>query len=137
MRWKEEYAIGIPQLDDQHKALIAQLTEFEYAFEGKAHWNTMHPLIVRTREFLRFHFAVEESVMQIVAYPGFPRHRSEHQDVLQQFETLEHRVLRKEMKEAVLPNLTSWLFDHIIDSDRPFAEFALGKLGSLAPAVSA
>ncbi|HEY5292574.1 MAG TPA: bacteriohemerythrin [Burkholderiales bacterium] len=133
MKWKDEYAIGIPELDNQHKTLIEFLTDFEQAFEGKAHWNTVHPLIVRARGFVRFHFAVEESVMQIVNFPGFLAHRAEHQSVLQQFEALEHRVLRKEMKQEVLPKITSWLFQHIIESDKPFAQYAIDRHSDLAP----
>ena len=127
MQWKDEYAIGIPELDNQHKTLIEFLTEFELAFAGRAHWNTVHPLIVRARGFIRFHFAVEESLMQIVNYPGFIAHRAEHQYVLQRFADLEQRILRKNMKDELLPRITAWLFDHIIDSDRPFAQYAFDK----------
>lgn len=127
MQWKDEYAIGIPELDDQHKTLIEFLTDFELAFEGNAHWNTVQPLIVRTRAFVKFHFAVEESLMQIVGYPASAAHRAEHQHVLQQLEALEQRVLRREMKDEVLPQISAWLFRHIIDSDKPFARYALDK----------
>jgi len=127
MQWKDEYAIGIPELDNQHKTLIEILTDFELAFAGRAHWNTVHPLVVRARAFVRFHFAVEESLMQIVNYPSFIAHRAEHQYVLQRFAELEQRVLRKDMKHEVLPRITVWLFDHIIDSDRPFARYALDR----------
>jgi len=134
MQWEDEYAIGIPELDDQHKTLIEYLTDFELAFEGNAHWNTVHPLIARTRAFVRFHFAVEESLMQIVGYPAFLVHRGEHQHVLQQLEALEQRVLRREMKDEVLPQISAWLFQHIIDSDKPFARYALDKCADLAHA---
>jgi len=134
MEWKDDYAIGIPELDNQHKTLIEFLTDFELTFDGKTHWNTVHPLMVRARQFVRFHFAVEESLMQIVNYPDFLAHRAEHQSVLQQFEVLEHRVLRMDMRDEVLPLLTSWLFQHIIDGDRPFAQYALGKLARISPA---
>jgi hemerythrin len=134
MQWKDDYAIGIPELDNQHKTLIEFLTDFELAFAGNAHWNTVHPLIARTRAFVKFHFAVEESLMQIVGYPGFFVHRTEHQQVLQQLEALEQRILREEMKDEVLPQISAWLFQHIIDSDKPFARYALDKHADLAHA---
>ena len=132
MQWKDEYAIGIPELDNQHKTLIEFLTDFELAFAGNAHWNTVHPLIVRTRAFVKFHFAVEESLIQIVGYPAFFAHQAEHQHVLQQLEALEQRILRKEMKDEVLPQISAWLFQHIIDSDKPFARYALDRCAGLA-----
>jgi hemerythrin len=52
---------------------------------------------------VKFHFAVEESLMRVVNYPQLVAHRAEHQYVLKQFAALEHRVLRQEMKEELLP----------------------------------
>lgn len=124
MQWKDEYATGIQEIDQQHKTLLGFITEFEAAVEGRAHWNTVQPLIARAREFVKFHFAVEESIMQIVNYPMLIPHRAEHQYVLKQFSELERRVLREELKGELLPMMSSWLFQHMIESDKPFAEHA-------------
>jgi hemerythrin len=126
MQWKPEYAIGIAEIDRQHQTLIEFVTEFEHAVAGKVHWNTVQPLIVRARESVKFHFAVEESLMQILNYPQFAAHRAEHLYVLKQFAALEHRVLRQEMKAELMPMISSWLFHHMIESDQPFGRYALG-----------
>ena len=123
MQWKAEYAIGIPEIDSQHQTLIEFITEFEHAVEGKVHWNTVQPLVVRAREFVKFHFAVEESLMQIVDYPQLVAHRAEHRYVLEQFEILEQRVLRQEFKAELLPLISSWLLQHMIESDKPFGRY--------------
>lgn len=125
MQWKEEHAIGIPEIDNQHKTLLEFITEFEAAVEGKVHWNTVQPLIVRAREFVRFHFAVEESLMRILKYPQLVPHRAEHLYVLKQFSALEHRVLRQELKAELLPLMSSWLLHHMTESDKPFGRYAL------------
>lgn len=125
MQWKTEYAIGIQEIDNQHRTLLGFVTEFEDAVAGRAHWNTVQPLIVRAREFVRFHFAVEESLMQIVDYPQFVGHRAEHLYLLKQFSLLEQRVLRQELKAELLPMLSAWVLHHIVDADRPFGEYAL------------
>ena len=131
MIWKDEYAIGIQEIDNQHETLLEFVTEFEKAVEGRAHLNTVQPLIARAREFVKFHFALEESLMQIVDYPQFAAHRAEHQDVLEQFAILEQRVLRQEMNAELLPLVHAWLFRHTIDSDQPFVRYAIGKRGAL------
>jgi hemerythrin len=132
MQWKDEYAIGIPEIDSQHRTLFEFITEFEKAVAGKVHWNTVQPLIVRAREFVKFHFAVEESLMQIVNYPQLIPHRAEHRFVLQQFTALEQRVLRQEMKGELLPLLSSWLVHHMKESDKPFGQFAMNATRSTA-----
>jgi hemerythrin-like metal-binding protein len=131
MMWKDEYALGIQEIDKQHETLLGFITEFEKAVEGRAHWNTVQPLVARAREFLKFHFAVEEALMQIVAYPRFVAHRAEHQFITEQFAMLEQRVLRQEMNAQLLPSAHSWLFRHSIDSDHPFAGYAIAKRGAL------
>ena len=91
------------------------------------HWNTVQPLVVRAREFVKFHFAVEESLMQIVGYPRLVPHRAEHRYVLTQFEALEQRVLRQEFKGELLPLISSWLLYHMTESDKPFGQYALNN----------
>jgi hemerythrin len=134
MIWRDEYALGIPEIDDQHESLLEYITEFEKAVEGKAHWNTVQPLIARARECARFHFAVEESLMQIVGYPRFVAHRAEHQHVLEQFAILEQRILREEMKAELLPLVHPWLYHHNIESDKPFVRYAIARRGDLGHA---
>jgi hemerythrin len=132
MEWKHEYALGIEEIDRQHKTLLQFIGEFEQAFAGNGHWNTLQPLLARTREFVKFHFAVEESLMQIVGYPGFAAHKAEHHQVLEQLAALEHQVLRQETKLELQQAMRTWLFQHIIASDQPFARYAVAKFPDLA-----
>ncbi len=129
MDWKAEYGTGIAEIDDHHKTILGFLNDFEIAASTKQHWNAVQPLIVRTREFVRFHFAVEESLMQIVKYPQFAAHRSEHRQILVQIESLEKGVLRQDLKAEVLPMMRNWLIGHMIDSDTHFTQYALGRYG--------
>lgn len=131
MLWKDEYALGIREIDDQHEGLVAFITELEKAVEGREHWNTVQPLIARARELVKFHFAVEESLMQMVDYPRFAAHRAEHQQILDQFAILEQRVQRQDLRGELLPSVHSWLFRHTVDSDQPFARYATGERDAL------
>lgn len=123
MQWKDEYAIGVAEIDSQHKTLLELISEFEAAVAGRVHWNTVQPLIARTREFIKFHFAVEESLMQIVNYPGYLDHKAEHQYVVEQIAALEHQVLRQDLKAELVSVLSVWLFNHILESDKPFGNY--------------
>jgi hemerythrin len=61
--------------------------------------------------------------MQIDGYPEFDGHRAEHLDVVDQFTALEHRVLRQDMRDELVPMISVWLFNHIIESDKPFGDY--------------
>ena len=61
----------------------------------------------------------------------------DNQDVLRQFEALEHQLLRRDMKNGMLPKIAAWLSRHIIDGDKPFARYAIDRLDVPARALSA
>ena len=131
MEWEAAYETGIQEIDDHHKTILGFVNDFEMAAAAKQHWNTVQPLLMQAREFAKFHFAVEESLMQIVKYPSYAAHRSEHRHVLVQIESLEKGVLRQDLKAELLPMLRTWLFGHIIESDKHFAQYALARCPDL------
>jgi hemerythrin len=123
MEWKAEYEIGIAEIDSQHQTIIQLVTEFEAAIEAEAHWNGLHLLITQAKEYTKFHFAAEESLMQSFRYPRFSAHRSEHRFVLERIADLEREVLGKDMRIDLVPRFRTWLLGHFLDSDRHFVEF--------------
>ena len=136
MEWKAEFLTGIAEIDDHHRTILDFVTEFEKAAAAKMHWNTVQPLLVRAREFARFHFSVEESLMQILKYPEYADHRAQHQDVLAKLAMLETGVLRQRLKEEALPLFRTWLIDHIVWSDKNFSQWALAQYPGLKPGVA-
>ncbi len=136
MNWKDEYAFGIQEIDDHYRILLTLVTEFEHAVEGRSQWDTVQPLMARTREFVKFHFAVKASLMQIVRYPLLPAHRDKHQYVLRQISILEHKGLGEEMKGELLPLMHSWLFRHIIEGDKHFSRYLIDHYGDPACAYT-
>ena len=135
MEWKAGYETGIQEIDDHHKTILGFINEFEAAASQKQHWNAVQPLLVRTREFARFHFAVEESLMQIINYPMFAAHRSEHRHILVQIESLEIGVLRQDLKEELLPLMRNWLIGHMVESDLHFTRYAMARYRDADDAV--
>jgi hemerythrin len=123
MKWKPEYETGIGEIDSQHQIIMQLVTEFEVAVDANAHWSDLHPLITRAREYAKFHFAVEESLMQIFNYPRFSAHRAEHSYVLKRVAELEGLVLKNDMMDDLVPRFRTWLLGHFLDSDRQFVEF--------------
>lgn len=123
MEWKSEYETGIGEIDAQHKTIIQLVTEFEAAVNSDMHWNGLYPLVTRAKEYAKFHFSVEESLMQIFMYPRLSAHRSEHNFVLKNLTDLEGRVLKKEIKDDLIQGFRTWLLGHFLESDRHFVAF--------------
>lgn len=129
MKWKTEYSTGIHNIDRQHREIVEMITQFENLSEDKAVWHEAHPLILRTRVFMQFHFAVEESLMRLLPYPDRDAHRAEHQRELEHIADIERRMLRGDKDQRLAQSMRNCLFGHIVAGDKQLAQYALGLFG--------
>jgi hemerythrin-like metal-binding protein len=79
---EQMYKLGIVELDAQHEAIEAVLNALKDAIQNKERWHVLHYALESLHEKLRFHFACEEVVMQVFAYPEAAEHRQSHQEML-------------------------------------------------------
>lgn len=133
MKWKSEFATGIHNIDHQHKEIVEIITLYEKISEDKPSWHEVHPLILRTREFMEFHFSVEESLMRLLPYPDCDAHRAEHQRELRHIADIERRMLRGNMHDRLAPLMRHCLFGHIVAGDKRLAQYALSLFGQRSP----
>ena len=73
-------------------------------------------LMVQTR----IHFAVEESLMRLLSYPGTEAHVAEHRRLTEQLEKLERRAQDFNVGEGLASFIQTWLIDHVNNFDREF-----------------
>ena len=123
MQWKPEYETGISEIDSQHRAIIQMVTEVEAAVGAGMGWNSLSHLVTRAKEYSKFHFSVEESLMQVFKYPRLCAHRGEHRYILRRVEDIEGRVLRTNGREGLLQGFRTWVLGHFLESDRHFVAF--------------
>lgn len=125
MEWKAEYATGIRNIDDQHQKVLEFVTLFEGLSGNTADWTEVHRLILRTRQFMEFHFSLEESLMQLVPNADSAGHRAEHRHVLANLADLEGQARLEIKTDELVPLMRRLLFDHIVESDKRFGRHAL------------
>lgn len=128
----DKYLIGIDEIDAQHREIDEVATLIMEARELDGRWHHVHYIVVRLYELLRFHFAVEESVMRIVCFPDVEEHKLVHKDILRGVETLKLATLNsvQSTKSGAAEEQFSYL-SHIIDHDKKFAEFVLANITTL------
>ena len=136
MDWKAEYGTGIRNIDQQHAHILEIITLYEKISEDKSTWHEVHPLILRTREFMEFHFSVEESLMRLLPYPDCDAHRAEHLLDLKHIDDIERGVLSGAIRDSLATRMRDCLFGHIIAGDKRFAQYALGLFGARSPGKS-
>jgi hemerythrin len=129
MNWKDEFATGIHNIDDQHETILESISRFELNSEAGKGLEAMRPLLLRTRELVVLHFKVEESLMQLLAYPDLQIHRDEHKYVMDHIEALEEQVLRDNVRDKLASLVRHLLFGHVAESDKRFGQYALALFG--------
>ncbi len=126
LAFPEELAVGVKEVDDQHRALYAELNRLHAAMRE-------HDLdeVGRIADYLVIyateHFALEEKLMIEAGFPGFPDHLARHVEFAKDLKRWRERLARQGPTPALVVDLshwlTGWLGDHIRKVDGEMARF--------------
>lgn len=126
LTWKEEYSVGVAEIDEEHKDLISLINKAEsaiYELDGKE-------VIAKVANDMAFyaltHFSNEEVLMVTNDYPEYEKHRSQHRefsDKAKQVEELLEEVDDHTEATDLFKYLSTWLVDHILVADKELGAF--------------
>ena len=129
--WDETYRIGHEMIDSQHQHLF-ELADglFNVQVAGiECKRENVEQLIQKCAEYVIFHFASEEELMQRIGYPDIESHVKEHRDFSSYVSTLVSDF--SSGKDICLGQLytylSKWLVQHITLEDRKLVPY----IGSL------
>lgn len=118
------FEIGIAELDAQHKRLHALLVRLRDAV-GKHYGYATNAILDELTIEARIHFAVEESLMRMLAFPDVDSHVAEHAGLMQQLEKFRKRAQDFEVAGELAGFTLAWLNDHVDRYDREFVDHFL------------
>lgn len=121
MKWKQELSVGIEEIDEQHQTLADCVASVEHAVIGRERWLAVHSALIRAADFARIHFAVEESLMRIHAFPGLEEHIAAHRRFSDHLEELQHKSLTVDVSEEMISFIRGWLEIHVPTQDQQYA----------------
>ena len=125
MEWKDEYSIGIVEIDDQHKLLMGGFSAIEESIVQERRWSDTHYAIVELIKIAHMHFTFEEALMRIFGYPGAEPHQKEHQHFFAKLDSIERLALKETAKIEIVTFMQDWLATHILANDRGYAKHIL------------
>jgi hemerythrin len=135
--WDDKYSVGIPLIDEQHKELIRltnELYESCLAGEDAARANFMEA-VKGTVDYVKYHFGVEEKLLQNAKYPELAEHKKEHEAFVRHIlnEVQSFQEGKKFVPNEFVRYLRDWILSHIAVADRRYATYILGlkKTGAL------
>jgi len=119
----QPYTLGIDEIDAHHRTLLDFIDQLEQAIHHDEPWLTLHDLLDKLHRWAEVHFAVEESLMQILGYPELDAHRSSHQAFIRDIRRRRENVISNELTKDTAAWLRKWLQLHISIEDRSYAGF--------------
>jgi hemerythrin len=121
---KEEYKIGVEQIDEQHKKLFELadkayvLLKDEFAIDK---YDKIVEIIQELKDYTVFHFKSEEEYMESINYKRMFTQKVEHDQFIKKLETIDLRNIDENQDESLvemLNFLNNWLTEHILRNDK-------------------
>jgi hemerythrin len=123
--WSEQFATGVPTIDEQHRQLIRHVNQLEALLV-----NT-NPSVEDVRciaDFVDFlgayidsHFGYEEECMARHSCPAYGKNQQAHQNFREMYEHFKVLTRKEGFRMEVLKELTGkiniWIQDHILRID--------------------
>ncbi|WP_019554442.1 bacteriohemerythrin [Propionispira raffinosivorans] len=122
--WTDEFSVGIPKFDEEHKKLVTMINNLHAAMKEGRGKDTMEELLLGLTKYVNTHFSHEETLMAKYNYPNYEKHKKIHDDF--KAKVIEYKCLYdKNLLPAnqLLTVLRDWLIKHICDTDRDYGPF--------------
>jgi hemerythrin len=132
IKWTPDLAVGIDEIDAQHQELFRRAERFVGGLSEPTRQD-VGILLSYLRLYCVTHFGAEESWMRQVYYPGYDRHKAEHDGFIERILELtrEHERRGGPGLEPLRVGawLERWLETHVSGTDREFARFVMSHGG--------
>jgi hemerythrin len=125
LQWSDSYKVGIQEVDEQHKELVAMLNALHVAIVERHAKEASRKILDQLADYTHTHFLLEESLMRVTHYPGFGIHKRQHEELIKQVIDLQQKLDTggATITFELLHFLKVWLSQHINDSDKRFGAF--------------
>jgi hemerythrin len=130
VEWRESLAIGIEQIDNQHKQLLSHFDQLLKACETGQGIDELKRLLGFLDSYVVHHFSDEEALQRQHGYPGYESHKREHDGFVARLKALNQEIGSEgvALYHVVETNnlLLKWLLHHISTVDVQLGRFLKG-----------
>lgn len=129
MQWTEAMSVGLPELDDDHRVLIAVINRLAADTEKGAAADVVGRSLVSLTRYAEYHFEREQRVMAACGFPDLDSHIEEHREFVGWVREAERRFdttpadTAAELHGEVLAFLRNWLNHHILLQDMAYRSY--------------
>lgn len=82
IEWKDQYALGVPEIDHEHRELIELINGLYSSMRREASDNDVADFLGEIYARIGAHFALEEKAMRDSGYDEYEDHKTDHEKLL-------------------------------------------------------
>ncbi len=122
--WTEQTNIGIEEVDQQHKKIVAYINQLGDAYYSGLSRKQQGKIIKKLVEYTIYHFKSEENLQERAGYPFLKAHQKAHVLYAQSILDFQSRFENGEdISKDMEGLLAKWFFDHLKHDDRDFVQY--------------
>ena len=82
IEWRDEFSVGVPDVDHEHQELITLINELYDAMKSGESNFTVMDFLGEIYAHVSAHFALEEKIMRERKYDHYAGHKADHENLL-------------------------------------------------------
>jgi hemerythrin-like metal-binding protein/PAS domain S-box-containing protein len=128
--WRDEFCVGIPSIDDQHKELFKLVEKLSLAINSGEEKESINLILNELVRYAEFHFKYEEDLFVKYGYADSKGHMKVHRYFQERIEGFKFISKSKNhnLPNKVISFLYNWLTEHILKEDMAYSTFLVQKI---------
>lgn len=128
LQWSEQFSVGIPEIDEQHKTLFDLINKIHTAILERRGSAACAEVLDELVSYTRVHFGLEQNLMRSGKFPGYAAHCALHHSLVAEVESMQSKIRsgKAAISFELLHFLRNWLTGHILTEDMKYAAFFSG-----------
>ena len=117
--WKDEFSVGIPDVDYEHQKLIALINDLHAAMSRDDSSVTVMDFLGEIYAQVSAHFALEEKIMRDRAYDQYAEHKADHESLLDELRDImdDYEESAYFSDDTFANAVGNWFTDHFKNRD--------------------
>lgn len=123
--WKDEYSVGIDEIDNQHKNFISLLNELYDAIQENKIKGELSSIFDKVINYAKLHFETEEGYFIKFNYPYAEEHIAAHKSLMSELLDKQRKLAVDEFELSfeLMDYMENWLVSHLGRLDKKYADY--------------
>ena len=126
--WKDEYCVGIEEIDKQHMDFLKLINRFMVLFGSGWHIRLQDRILLEILKYAEYHFVSEENLMILYNYTDIVIQEKEHSILIKSLKSKCSGLKEGSVNgNDLIKFLINWFLHHTQEEDRRFARYIIEK----------